>query len=80
MHELRAEWSENRLECSSPKELRSQMENLRCGMCSSACGGDVKEVDFVKIGRSVSTKKPDKGLFVGVSGDSEESKSSIAKE
>lgn len=56
------------------------MENLRCGMCSSACGGDVKEVDFVKTGRSVSTKKPDKGLFVGVSGDSEESKSSIAKE
>lgn len=40
----------------------------------------MKEVVFFKTGRRVSTKKPDKGLFVGVSGDSEESKSSMAKE
>lgn len=56
------------------------MENLLWGVSSCTFDGDVKDMDFVNVGRRLSTKKPDSGLLVGLSGDSEESVSSIANE
>lgn len=49
------------------------MENLLWGVSSCTFDGDVKDMDFVKAGRRLSTKKPDSGLLVGLSGDSDES-------
>lgn len=46
----------------------------------SSLGIEVKELDFVKVGQWFSTRKPDKGLLIGDSGDSEVSTSSMAKE
>lgn len=60
-------------EVSSPNVFRSQIENLLWGVSSCTLDGDVKDMDFVKAGRRLSTKKPDRGLLVGLSGDSDES-------